>query len=219
MFLHEMQRQTEMEKLFHSKSLRLARAEDVSNCTVTRVAKVEQDLVQQMEIVSLYEDAIDRFDICRARLEAQEQRLEDIEQRLEINKTHVSAAQKDITDLEAAHAAGKETIKTEAEVNADLGLVQKDVDMLFDERDAMLEIWKESSHRISKLEDLVRQLTLHMLNNPSSPTPSPVATQRLPVQTTNGQNVEQSVPRGMKFTINGGKEISPIRSFTPGEQW
>lgn len=92
--------------------------------------------------------------------------------------------------------------------------------MLFDERDLMLEIWKESSDRISKLEDFVRQLTLHMLNNPSSPTPSPVATQRLPVQTTNGQNVEQSVPRGMKFTINGGKEIrSPIRSFTPGEQW
>lgn len=97
-----MQRQTEMEKLFHWKLLRLARAEDVSNCTVTRVAKVEQDLVQQKEIVSVYEDAIDRFDICRARLEAQEQRLEDIEQRLEISKTHVSVAQKDITDLSRA---------------------------------------------------------------------------------------------------------------------
>lgn len=75
------------------------------------------------------------------------------------------------------------------------------------------------------LEDTKLRLTraegnLHALTKQraSSGRSSPALTQRLPVSTNNGTQLELGVPKGMAH-VGLKKENPSIRSFSPGKQW
>lgn len=132
----------------------------------------------------------------------------------------MEALSADIKALEVAPKDNIEPAVTEEEILSDMQALKNDIEALFDERDALIDMMKQSNTRIDKLEDLVRQLTIQMLTTTSSQSngSSPAVPQRIPIQTTNGVMVDLSVPKGSGITTRK-ENRSPIRSFTPGKQW
>ncbi|KAK3059359.1 hypothetical protein LTR53_020406, partial [Teratosphaeriaceae sp. CCFEE 6253] len=87
-------------------------------------------------------------------------------------------------------------------------MTQKDIETLFDERDVLLTLFTQGQQRIDKLESLVQELSMQIASRSTLPAagPSPASTQKLSLQTTNGQSIGISVPKGSGFNGNGIKE-------------
>jgi chromosome segregation ATPase len=146
------------------------------------------------------------------------------------------------SDLETAHTATKEEQQKEnakladllnsvtedlKTVKAALESADKEIGILFEERDALFGHLKEaeagiaelkkSNERINKLEHLVRALTLQKSSPPTSAGGSRSPSVHFcPITTKNGDSVDLVVPKGKGF-VSLGKE--DIKAFVPGKSW
>ncbi|EMC98150.1 hypothetical protein BAUCODRAFT_121045 [Baudoinia panamericana UAMH 10762] len=233
MFLYELQRDVEVQQLFDYEMFRLARNEDAVNNTETRLDAVEAELKALNQVVTSREDE-ERIATSKARFDTQQAKLEDCKADLQANQNSITGLSAEVKKLQDAAAAEKEQPVKESEPEASTTTMRSEIDTLFDERDAMLDLIANGQARIEKLEDLVRQLTLQHAttasstsgSSPKTKSVSPAQTQRIPLQTPNGQHVELAVPKGTGLTANGiaaarkENKLPPhLRAFTPGEQW
>lgn len=214
MFLYEMQRQTEVERLFNGAMFDVAQSGGQNKAQEARMLKLEAQVKSLQEQITA--------EVSHGR----EQRLMDIEESLKALQTTSVATinlANDISEKVTSHHDDLDQhAATVKEMNGDLNTATNDLDILFDERDALVALLNQTKERIDKLEDLVRALTLQSppLSN------SPALVQRLPVQTSDGRTVDLAVPKGRSVTPLGREQQArekdnqaPIRPFKPGEQW
>ncbi|TKA79511.1 hypothetical protein B0A55_02437 [Friedmanniomyces simplex] len=216
MFLYEMQRQTEVEKLFQAQVFGLARADATANSTSARVQKLEAEMRKLRPQVDA-SDVQERLTTSKVHFTAQQAKIDACNTQLELQDQRIAALVTSFEALKAVQTVDAHAITAQEALTADMTTVQGDVEALYDERDALINMLNESNSRIQKLEDLVRQLTLQISLSTSPSNASPAMTQRLPVQNTNGQAIELAVPRGTGLS-NGKENRLPARAFTPGEQ-
>ncbi|KAK3708339.1 hypothetical protein LTR37_011604 [Vermiconidia calcicola] len=241
MFLYEMQRETELEKLFQGQMFELARAEDRSDSLEATFKDLEertkalQKQIASKDVEERLATSNTRTDALKAktkshdeRLQSQGKRLGLVEEELRTSRSPQPTSQVAVTRQELTACAGK--LENHAQqlsiqsteirsISSELTTTNDDITVLFEERDAMVTLLNQASERIEKLEGLVRALTMQNSSNgsnTSSMSGSPTATQLLPVSTSNGTILDLSVPKG-KALIPHKREN--IRSFTPGQQW
>ena len=116
------------------------------------------------------------------------------------------------------------TLRTDMEdIKATLAAKDKEIGILFDERDALLHLLevskkdvRECHERIVKLEDNVRALTLQKSPPRSSDGTRSPSVHFCPLTTKSGDSIDLVVPKGKGFVSLGKDEI---KSFTPGKPW
>ncbi|KAK4553823.1 hypothetical protein LTR86_008998 [Recurvomyces mirabilis] len=219
----------------------LARGDGVTYPEADRLSAVEDEI----KILKSQWNAkqTTKLELCKRQLDAHDDRfrmliskfddIKAIQDRLSGQNSHLQQLAKTVEACEknTVEACGKKITTADGEIDNELfnammiGLHQheKDLDTIFAERDALLEQIGTSNARVTKLEDLVRNLTLQYAasTSPASGN-SPTMVQQLPMQTVNGQTINLSVPKGASLGSNNTKENrapSGIRSFTTGEQW
>ncbi|KAK0288327.1 hypothetical protein LTR91_021910 [Friedmanniomyces endolithicus] len=217
MFLYEMQRQTEIERLFHSRMFDMAKAEDPDDSTAIRMQKLEADLKDLRKHMDA-NDLQERLATSQVRFTAQQAKIDACDAKSALQDQRIATLETALANVNTVKTANPDPTLVEEAVSNDLTTIQADVDALYGERDALINMHNESNARIQKLEDLVRQLTLQMSISNSPSSASPAMVQRLPMQNTNGQAIELTVPR--VGGLSSGKENRvPGRTFTPGEPW
>jgi hypothetical protein len=231
MFMYELQRQSELERVFQGHVFRLANAEDTANDQSARITKLDT-FVKEIQAQLASKSVDERIRFSKIRMDAQELKLNDTSSAVSKTEQKLQDLEKAIADLKGeittklatpppAPAPEPEpeperTPTTPAPDAAELTDIREDVDILIDSRDALVTLVTGCEDRIARLErqnaklvDLVCALTL---SESSSPGSSPPQTQRLPVQTTNGESYELCVPKGTGLTLRNGTR-------SPGKPW
>ncbi|KAK4546417.1 hypothetical protein LTR36_002094 [Oleoguttula mirabilis] len=218
MFQYELHRQSEAESLFQGTMFQLAQAEDQSKDHETRIARLEGQLKvvqRQLQV----KDVEERLATSKLRMNQQQTKLDECAAKLRANEKLLEAFSHKMAEWTQAKAAGEQPKTATKELLEEVTGIKDDVDELYNEKEAMCTLLEDGGTRITKLEDLVRSLTLQWSTSTSpSNAGSPSMTQRLPLQTANGQFVDLLVPRGSGMG-NGRENRGPPKSFTPGEQW
>ncbi|KAK5122174.1 hypothetical protein LTR85_004420 [Meristemomyces frigidus] len=218
MFQYELRRQSEAETLFQGSMFRLAQTEDASSDHEDRIRRLEEQLnavQRQLQV----KDVEERLATSKLRMNHQQSKLDECASKLQTHNKLLADFTVKMEDFTKAREAGEQPETTATELLEEVTAIKDDVDDLFNEKEAMCTMIEEGGLRISKLEDLVRNLTLQLSISTSPTNGSPGMTQRLPVQTANGQSVDLLVPRGSGITTARENRGPSIRSFTPGEQW
>ncbi|KAK3684676.1 hypothetical protein LTR37_020043 [Vermiconidia calcicola] len=241
MFLYEMQRETELEKLFQGQMFELARAEDQSSNVEATVRELDERMkalqkqIASKDVEERLATSNTRTDALKAKIKSHDERLHGQAQRLAVVEENVKASRSSQPTIQVAEIRQEVTVhsgkldkcdahltalsKTVCFINSDLETANDDITVLFEERDAMVTLLNQANERIEKLEGLVRALTMQNSSNgsnTSSMSGSPTATQLLPVSTSNGTILDLSVPKGKALVPHKRENI---RSFTPGQQW
>ncbi|KAK5109279.1 hypothetical protein LTR62_007153 [Meristemomyces frigidus] len=240
MFMYELQRQTEVEKLFHvctkaihhpssmtlnmqqAQMLRMARTDDVSHDTLARILQLEKEMKAIKQHVTVkevqeslatnnarHEQQAAKIEECTAKLNANTERTKQIFQALETLKATPPVIDQSATE----------------EVTAKVIALDGDITTLFNERDPLIEMLSESTSRISKLEDLVRLLTVQLSlgrgNSSALSDTSTPPTQQLPVKNAGREAISLAVPKGSSFRGKNENRVpsGAIKGRTPGMQW
>ena len=219
MFLYEMQRETEAERLFHSQMFRLAKSEDEVaaqarrfNDMESRMRKLEVQLAAQAakdekRIVaneaSLSEQQQELFR-CTSRLMEAEEKLLAIANSLNTVKELQEGAAAEAAD--AVKKAAQDAVASAATNNAAVTVdnfdadsfhtMKLEIDVLFNDRDGILGRLTEVNDRVESLVKDVHQLKI---GGSRSPSVQSATAQRLPVTSANGALVDLSIPRGASF--------------------
>lgn len=94
--------------------------------------------------------------------------------------------------------------------------VCEELDVLFSDRNTLVNLIDGVESRIEKLEGLVRTLTAQgNTSTTASDGASPAQTQRIPVQSHDGQSYDLSIPKGSGLGTRK-ENRAPIKPFTPG---
>lgn len=220
MFLYEMQRETEAERLFHSQMFRLAKSEDEVAAQARRLDQMESRM-RKLEIDLAVQAAKDKKRIvanegqlseqqqglfkCTARLmEAEEKLLAIANQLNTVNELQDCAAAEAADAVKKAVAAAT-TNAAVAVGNFDadsFNTMSLEIDVLFNDRDGILGKLTEFNTRVEALFKDVHQIkTRSSFSEPPAPSPpaQPPAAQRLPVTSANGELLDLSIPRGASF--------------------
>lgn len=222
MFLYELQRESELESLFHGSIFRIAKQEDTSSAQAKRISALEQRLAR-FEKQLAAKDTEERLatskgimDVQQIKLNQCTSRVDTIEDKLNNLTTSIETlrtAQEDSTDAAAAATT------TNSTADEDIPTMKEEIDVLFGDRDGILEMVSEIKDRLTKLEDNVRSLTLQ---NTALKSPSPTPNQALPLQSPSTNGLALGVPKGKAY-VSLNNENRPaaasIRSFTPGTPW
>ncbi|KAK5738195.1 hypothetical protein LTR17_006225 [Elasticomyces elasticus] len=209
MFLYEMQRQSEVEHLFQAQMFGMARADETTNSTAIRIAKLETELKKTQQKVDV-KDVQERPETSKIRFQAQQAKIDDTNTKMKEHGERLQSLAASVQEIRAANAAGIKTTAIETALAESLGGLKDDITDLEGEQDALIAVLKESNDKIAKLEDLVRELTGQIAELSKSASSSPVMVQRLPMRTTNGQSLELAVPRGTGL-CNGRENRAPLR--------
>ena len=235
MFLYEMQRETELETLFQGQMFRLAKAEDQSTSIESSIRELDaqvKDLWKKVKAKDVNERLAAskvRTDALQGKINHHSQRLDSQDERfvrLEDSMAALSAA-KVSNEVAVGHpedaAANSEQLQVFLSqvdsLAANISAIDHDVQVLFEERDGLLNLLEKAKERIDKLEGTVRALTSQAsshASNPSSTSGSPPSTQLLPVKTKSGDTVDLSVPKGKPLVPH---KRDQVLSFTPGKPW
>ncbi|KAK5723356.1 hypothetical protein LTR15_005054 [Elasticomyces elasticus] len=209
MFLYEMQRQSEVEHLFQAQMFGMARADETTNSTSIRIAKLEAELKKTQQKVDVKE-VQERLETSKIRFQAQQAKIDDTNNRMKEHGERLQSLAASVEEIRAANAAGIKTTAIETALAESLGGLKADITDLEGEQDALIAVLKDSNDKIAKLEDLVRELTGQIAELSKSASSSPIMVQRLPMRTTNGQSLELAVPRGTGL-CNGRENRAPLR--------
>jgi len=177
MFLYEMQRDSELERLFHGEIFRLAqKAEDASHDHQRRIQHLEEEMRTMQQRLEA-RDVNDRLATSKVRFDAQQGKIDELSAKF----ARFEAVTADIERVKLHNGVEKEHPPTNAvsELAQDISTIDEDIGMLFTERDALVTMLDEANMRIDKLEGLVRALT-----GQSPTTSSPALSQHLPIQDT-----------------------------------
>ncbi|CAK3860227.1 Hypothetical predicted protein [Lecanosticta acicola] len=217
MFLYEMQRQTELESLFHGSIFQLAKQEDDTTAQNKRIQDLE-DRLARFEKQTASRDLQERLATSKTAMSVQQHRLDHCLGRVATLEGKLVSLTDDIDTKKAAQesTAAEDTTTSSAEINRDIEVIKEEVNVLFGDRDGIIEMVDDIKTRLSKLEDNVRMLTLQ-----NTAIRSPTPTQSIDLQTPNTNGLALGVPKG-KPAVSLNKEnrhVAAIRSFTPGKQW
>jgi chromosome segregation ATPase len=117
-------------------------------------------------------------------------------------KNDHSTVKANVATLKEKHAALKAECATiqanHAVLQSKVDICDRDIGVLFDERDALAEMLKQAVTRIDKQDGLIRALTMQRSPPGSSAASSPTL-QVLPVSTSNGDPLNLRVPKGQPF--------------------
>ena len=205
MYLYELQRESEVETLFHGQIFRLAKAEEETQTHSSQLHDLEAQ-TQALHKKLAANDLSARLSTSTARTDALQAKLSEHTLQLDEQATRLAK-------LETPAAASippsfllSEDIHT---LKTSLGKADAEIQTLFDERDALITLLNQSNSRIDKLEDLVRALTLQKTSTSplSSAEGGGARTQLLAVKTTHGESVDLAVPKGLGF-----------KTFVPGKR-
>jgi predicted RNase H-like nuclease (RuvC/YqgF family) len=179
----------------------MAKAADVSQDTVARIQQMAEDM-KQLKAKLPTTDLAKRLTNSQLRIGPQQIQIQECMDKIQTQ-------QAELDRLRDALAGDSHQDKPVAEQKAQIAALDTNIADLFEERDALVDLLADSNARITKLEDLVRQLTLQLSTAPH-PNTSPASTQRIPVQTTNGQSIALSVPKGSALRSAGKENRSPV---------
>ncbi|CZT19707.1 uncharacterized protein RCC_05559 [Ramularia collo-cygni] len=220
MFLYELQRQTEVEKLFQGQLFKLAQQEksdandkERMNCLEKRLATLEKEATHGRVATSaaLLKVQGDKIKTCSTRVDSFDEKLAGVDAQLERLNTQA----KEAADALAAYQAKQaEVAAAVPEQDPVLITLKQEVDVLFLDRDNILVMVDEAKTRLTRLEENLRALTLQRMPQARSP----ALPHRLPVTTSNGSQIDLGVPKGMAH-VGLKKENGSPRSFSPGKQW
>ncbi|KAK5132011.1 hypothetical protein LTR08_000432 [Meristemomyces frigidus] len=192
MFAYELQRQSEVESLFQGSLFRLSQAEDTSTSHEARIAKLEAQLQatqHQLQVLNIQ----DQLTASKARVSTQQATIDECAAKLDAHNTRLTDMARKITAFAAAKAEGEKPATTIAQLLEEVTVIHAEVDTLFNERDAMIAMLKDSGDRITKLEDAVRALTLQLSSTSARGPPaaasaalSPATAHKMPAPTANG---------------------------------
>ncbi|EME86818.1 uncharacterized protein MYCFIDRAFT_77366, partial [Pseudocercospora fijiensis CIRAD86] len=221
MFLYEMQRQTEAEKLFHAQMFELAKAEDHTHAQDRRIAELETRMAQ-LERRMAARDVDERIATSNVRLNAHQEKLNACSGRLGWAEQKLATVDQLLADLKksqedaaaaAVAAASTPAITVSNTYNEDVATMKEEVNILFDDRDGIISMIKEVKENVARLDSNIKQLTIQR----SSTNSSPASTHRIPIKNQNGELIELSVPKGSSFGIKENR--GPVQSFQPGKPW
>ncbi|PIA99112.1 hypothetical protein CB0940_02525 [Cercospora beticola] len=240
MFLYEMQRQSESERLFHAHMFRLARSEEDIvaqagrfNAIEARIAKLDQQVANSNNEL--------RITASEGRLVQQQQkiaecldRLANVEGKSATMTGQLDTLKQDQVEAAAATAnAIKEATQTAATATSANGaqqgngpsteafdIMKQEIDVLFKDRDGIITKLADVNSRIDSLMSAVQQLAAGSNTSitPQLTAASPV-TQRLPARTNHGDLVDLSVPKGKPAVGLNGSVRADVKSFVPGKPW
>ena len=222
MFAYELQRQSDVESLFQGSLFRIAQQDEVSSGHESRITELEQSLRATQAELKLHDIVVSLAE-CKTRVSAQHTLIDSCAAKLEAHGTRLTEVKHEIEGFAAAKAQGADLTTKVKDLVIELTTSREEVDTLFGERDAMITMLQESGVRISKLEDLVRSLTLQLSTGsapPSNASSSPVISQRVPLTFCNGQTVELEVPKGrplVGMTREKENRAPPGKVFVPGQ--
>ena len=222
MFAYELQRQSDVESLFQGSLFRIAQQDEVSSSHESRIAQLERSLRATQAELQLH-DIVANLATCKTRVSAQQNLINACAAKLEAHGTRLAEVNREIEGFAAARAEGANLTTKVKELVTELTTSREEVDTLFGERDAMITMLQESGTRISKLEDLVRSLTLQLSMGSASPSngsSSPAMAQRVPLTFSNGQTVELEIPKGRPLvgvTREKGNRTFAGKTFVPGQ--
>ena len=166
MFLYEMQRQSEQERLFQGQLFRFARAEDETKAQNERISKIENG-IKTLQKQATDNDLRQRLATSKAhidRLQSQikelnvkdEVRITTLRQIEEKTQTLQQTIDRQRQDLEREthepSKRGKELDMLIANLKTNIETVSDDVTILFDDRDAIVAELKEVTALKTKLE-------------------------------------------------------------------
>jgi len=169
MFLYEMQRETELESLFQGQLFRLAKTEDASVQYEKRMTQVEAGMKALVaEVVKL---DLQRWVAARDE-EARSSAL--MSDHTSVIKTCLGRLDEHADNLDRLAAKIDRAAPPAQQVpvagaTEQLTRLHTDIDLLFDERDALVDLLGQATARITKLEDLVRVLTVQKSSDDASP--------------------------------------------------
>ena len=199
MYLYELQRESEVEALFHGQIFRLAKAEEETQTHSSRIHHLEAQ-TKALHKKLTTNDLSARLSTSAVRTEALQAKLSEHTLRLDEQATRLATLETPAAAANPPSFLLSEDIHT---LKTSLGKVDAEIQTLFDERDALITLLNQSNSRIDKLEDLVRALTLQKTAPPSAAE----SVQLLPLKAKNGETVDLAVPKGQGF-----------RTFVPGKK-
>ncbi|RMZ07132.1 hypothetical protein D0862_04363 [Hortaea werneckii] len=219
MFEYELKRGAETEKLFHHTLLNLHEQNSSTRIHEERLQKLEFQLDAMGKQLKAHE-IDERLSRNKIRISVQQTKMDEMESKLQKHDQTLKQLADDVaqkhnaSEPTAKHAAFSEQL---AGVKGDLDSINSDVNTLFGERDALINMIEDNNNYIRHLEDLVRSLTLQ-LSTSSSPSSgsAPAKTHRVPFK--NPAGVDLEVPKGSGFAA-GRDNRGPPKTFTPGQQW
>ncbi|KAM3422930.1 hypothetical protein BST61_g413 [Cercospora zeina] len=236
MFLYEMQRQTESERLFHAYMFRFARSEGDIVAQTARLNALEAH-VRKLDHQSANSNNEARITASEGRLAEQHQKITEYHARLARmeDKSASIADQLTILEQEQAKAAEvtalaiKEAAASATAANSAgqgdgvltvaFDIMKQEIDVLFKDRDGIITKLAEVNSRIDGLVKAVQQLATGSGTaiTPSLSTATPV--QLLPARTNHGGLVDLSVPKGKPAVALNGSVRADVKSFVPGKPW
>jgi chromosome segregation ATPase len=227
MFLYELQREEEKEKLFQQQIFQLARHEADATTQASRINAIEGRLTQaekhQRQLQQLKPEIVantanvaaqqEQLGACPARLVVVEEALGKIQAQL----TALKETQDEQARAASAAAASPPVAPSSPTANK-LDVVKQEIDVLFSDRTGILRMIDNLKESLDALNTKLDSVMVQKKNNPS---PSPNL-QRVRLTTNDGGLVDLGVPKGMSYiSTNGGRHVEPgsIKSFSPGKQW
>ncbi|KAK4632196.1 hypothetical protein CLAFUW4_03287 [Fulvia fulva] len=217
MFMYELQRESEVESLFHDHMFRLAKQDDKSAEQEKRIAALETRLTQ-VERAAASKDIEERLATSKVTMKVQQGKIDSCTGQVKDLETKLSDVQKELETLRSKQEeATTQRVDDQAAARPDTQTMADEINVLFDDRDGILEMITEVKSRLVTLEDNIRALTIQ---GTSIKTPS-VSPQLIPVQNGNGQVVHDlEIPKGRAHvSMKENRKPSSIRSFSPGKQW
>lgn len=214
-----MQRQTEAEKLFHNLIFENARQEKEGLAQEKRIAQLETRL-QHLEKQTLARQLEQRVYKVDLRIDTQEKHLAASSDSIALAEEKLKNLQIQFEEVVKKQEEAASAVATTPEPAFDLQTMKTEIDVLFDDRDGILEMLKDVKIRLDKLEGSTRSLTLQM-SDTASVRSSPVLTQRIPAKNTNGDLIDLTIPKGqgLNASIHAATPPERIRSFQPGKPW
>ncbi|KAF2216475.1 hypothetical protein CERZMDRAFT_81573 [Cercospora zeae-maydis SCOH1-5] len=239
MFLYEMQRQTESERLFHAEMFRLARSEKDIVAQAGRLTALEAG-IRKLDHQWANSNNEARITATEVRLAEQHQKITECLARLARIEDRSTSMADQLTNLkqeqdqageamalaikEAAEAAATAASANGAQrgdsVSTDaFDVMKQEIDVLFKDRDGIINKLAEVNSRIDGLAKAVQQLATGSGTaiTPSLSTATPV--QLLPARTNHGDLVNLSVPKGKPAVELNGSVRADGKSFAPGKPW
>lgn len=171
MFLYEMQRQTEEEQLFKNQMFRLARTEDASTMQERRIKELETNVVH-LEKVATNKGMEERLATSKSTMQMLTEKVNGCLKRMDGLEAVMQKAKNRIEGVER----GLQENKTEAvvenapESKAAFAMIMKgEIDVLFQDRDAMLIMMNDIQERLASLEASTTANTTVVENTASHP--------------------------------------------------
>ncbi|EME48208.1 hypothetical protein DOTSEDRAFT_167884 [Dothistroma septosporum NZE10] len=216
MFMYELQRDSEVESLFQDQTFRLAKQDDKSAEQEKRIAALEARLAQ-VEKAAVSKNIEERLATSKVTMKVQQGKIDTCTGQVKELESKFSTVQKELDALRTKQEKAANKPIEQEEAAPDVQTMADEINVLFDDRDGILDMIADVKSRLVNIEDNIRALTIQ---GTTVKTPS-VSPQLILVQNGNGEVVQDlSIPKGeAHVSMKENRKPPVIRSLSPGKQW